>query len=389
MAESPSPAGLRPGTPASSDPERRGFGSIQLAVVIPTLNERENVGPMFAGLDKALAGIAWEAIFVDDDSPDGTAVAVRELGQRDPRARILQRVGRRGLSSACIEGILSTAAPFVAVSDGDMQHDETVLPRMLALAQTGRFDIVIGSRNIEGGSMGDFAANRVWLSNMGSRISNFVCKCRVSDPMSGYFLVTQEFFQSVARRLTATGFKILVDILASAERPVRVAEVPYHFRARRMGVSKLEVNVELEYLFLLVDKFAGGVIPTRFVVFVLVGSLGFVLHMAVLAALHFETRASFAAAQTIATFTAMTFNFLLNNAVTFRDRQLRGWRMLHGLLVFYAACSLGALVNVSFADFLLKAGLAWYLAGICGLAITSVWNYAVNTVLTWRRDRPV
>jgi dolichol-phosphate mannosyltransferase len=388
MTESPSRAGFCTGASASSDPECPGGGPIQLAVVIPTFNERENVGPMFAGLDKALAGIAWEAIFVDDDSPDGTAVAVRELGRRDPRARILQRVGRRGLSSACIEGILSTAAPFVAVSDGDMQHDETVLPRMLALAQTGSFDIVIGSRNIEGGSMGNFAANRVWLSNMGSRISNFVCKCQVSDPMSGFFLVTQEFFHSVARRLTGTGFKILVDILASAERPVRVAEVPYHFRARRMGVSKLEVNVELEYLFLLVDKFAGGVIPTRFVVFVLVGSLGFVLHMAVLAALHFESRASFAAAQTIATFTAMTFNFLLNNAVTFRDRQLRGWRMLHGLLVFYAACSLGALVNVSFADFLLKAGLAWYLAGICGLAITSVWNYAVNTVLTWRRARP-
>jgi dolichol-phosphate mannosyltransferase len=345
---------------------------------------------MFAGLDKALAGIAWEAIFVDDDSPDGTAVAVRELGQRDPRARILQRVGRRRLSSACIEGILSTAAPFIAVIDGDMQHDETVLPRMLALAQTGRFDIVIGSRNIEGGSMGDFAANRVWLSDMGSRISNFVCKCRVSDPMSGYFLVTQEFFHSVVRRLTGTGFKILVDILASAERPVRVAEVPYHFRARRMGVSKLEVNVELEYLFLVVDKFAGGVIPTRFVVFVLVGSLGFVLHMAVLAALHFESRAPLAAAQTIATFTAMTFNFLLNNAVTFRDRQLRGWRMLHGLLVFYSLL-VGCIRQRELCRLPAQSGpsLAWYLAGICGLAITSVWNYAVNTVLTWRRDRPV
>jgi dolichol-phosphate mannosyltransferase len=389
MAESSSEARFRSGSSVSSHQRCPGGGAIQLAVVIPTFNERENVGPMFAGLDKALTGIAWEAIFVDDDSPDGTAVAVRELGRRDPRARILQRIGRRGLSSACIEGILSTAAPFVVVSDGDMQHDETVLPHMLTLAQTGSFDMVIGSRNIEGGSMGDFAANRVWLSNMGSKISNFVCKCRVSDPMSGYFLVTQEFFHSVARRLTGTGFKILVDILASAERPVRVAEVPYHFRARRNGVSKLQVNVELEYLFLLVDKFAGGMLPTRFVVFVLVGSLGFVLHMAVLAALHFESHASFAAAQTLATFAAMTFNFLLNNAVTFRDRRLRGWGMLHGLLLFYAACSLGALVNVSFADFLHNAGLAWYLAGICGLAITSVWNYAVNTVLTWRRDRPV
>jgi dolichol-phosphate mannosyltransferase len=360
----------------------------ELAIVIPTFNERENVGPLIAALEKALAGIAWEAIFVDDDSPDGTAGEVRRAAHIDSRVRVLQRVGRRGLSSACIEGILSASAPYIAVIDGDMQHDETALPRMLQLAQTGLYDVIVGSRKADGGSMGDFAAWRVRLSNMGSRLGEVFCRCRVSDPMSGFFLVTQEFFQTVLRRLTGTGFKILLDILASAQRPVRVAEVPYHFKNRQRGVSKLDVNVELEYLFLLVDKFAGGVIPTRFVVFVLVGSLGFLVHISVLTALHFESNVSFIVAQIIATFAAMIFNFLLNNVVTFRDRRLRGWRVLRGLALFCAACSLGALINASFANQLVRAGIPWLLAGVCGMAISSVWNYAVNTILTWRRARP-
>lgn len=387
MTDTLHPLRLNDGPSVLGDPPRANC-PIELAVVIPTFNERENVAPLFAALEKALAGVSWEAIFVDDDSSDGTAAAVREIAQRDPRARILRRIGRRGLSSACIEGILSTTAPFIAVIDGDMQHDEAVLPRMLALAQAGKADVVIGSRNIQGGGMGNFPAKRVWLSNIGSRISRFVCKCEVSDPMSGFFLVTQDFFLTVARRLTGTGFKILVDLLASSDRPVRVAEVPYHFRARSRGVSKLDINVELEYLFLLVDKFAGSMIPTRFVVFVLVGSLGFVVHMGILTALHFESTVAFTAAQAIATFTAMTFNFLINNAVTFRDRRLRGWRILRGLFLFYASCSLGAVINFSFAGFLFDRRIPWYIAGICGMAITSVWNYAASTVLTWRRTRP-
>lgn len=381
------PAGLPYRVPAESLVARPAAAP-ELAVVVPTFNERENVAPLLEALERTLVGIAWEAIFVDDDSPDGTAGEVRRTARTDPRVRVLQRVGRRGLSSACIEGILSTSAPYIAVIDGDMQHDEKVLPEMLRLARTGCYDVIVGSRRAEGGSMGDFAASRVRLSDLGSRISGFVCRCRVSDPMSGFFLVTQEFFQTVVRHLTGTGFKILVDILASARRPVRVAEVPYRFKNRQRGVSKLDVNVELEYLFLLADKFAGGTIPTRFVIFVLVGSLGFLVHIGVLTALHFGSHASFVAAQTAATFTAMTFNFLLNNVVTFRDRRLRGWRLLSGLMLFYAACSLGALINVSFASQLVRAGIPWLLAGVCGMAISSVWNYAVNTVLTWRRVRP-
>jgi dolichol-phosphate mannosyltransferase len=361
--------------------------AIELAIVVPTYNERENVPALLAALEKTLVGIQWEVIFVDDNSPDGTAERVREIASRDRRVRILERIGRRGLSSACIEGLLATSAPYIAVMDGDMQHDESILPKMLECAKSGRLDVVVGSRNMAGGSMGEFVQDRVRLSNLGSRISRLVCHCETSDPMSGFFLVNRKYFQEVVRGLTGRGFKILVDLLASCKRPVRIADVPYHFRNRQRGESKLDVNVQLEYLFLLVDKVIGNVVPTRFALFVLVGFLGVFVHLSCLGLFYRLANASFLVSQALATWVAMTSNFLLNNVVTFRDRRLKGMKLVIGLATFYAACSVGALMNVSFADFLHKSSVPWYLAGVVGTAISSVWNYGVNTVFTWRRSR--
>ncbi len=360
---------------------------IELAVVIPTYNERENVSALLAALERALEGTAWEAIFVDDDSLDGTAEFIRGLASTNRRIRLLERIGRRGLSSACIEGMLTTSAPYIAVMDADMQHDESILPAMLERIRNERLDLVVASRNLGGGSMGEFSRGRVWLSRMGNRVSRLVCHCDISDAMSGFFVVDRAFFQEIVHRLTGTGFKILVDMLASSQRPVRVAEVPYRFRNRERGESKLDVNVELEYLFLLIDKMIGEYVPTRFVLFVLVGSMGMIVHLSCLAIFYAGMKTSFVVAQTAATVTAMTFNFVLNNVVTFRDRRLRGWRFVRGLFTFYLACSLGALMNVSFAEFLHRQAIPWYVAGISGTAISSVWNYGVNTILTWRRSR--
>lgn len=376
------PAGRTAGT------QQKDSRRMELAVILPTFNERENVPVVLEALARALEGIEWEAMFVDDHSPDGTAELVREIALENPRVRIVERIGRRGLSSACIEGMLATATPYLAVMDADMQHDESLLQKMLERIKSEKLDIVVASRNIEGGSMGKFAQSRVWLSQLGARISSLVCRCEVSDAMSGFFLLDRKFFQLEVGNLTGTGFKILVDLLASSPRPVRLGEIPYHFRDRQHGKSKLDVNVELEYLFLVVDKLVGRAIPTRFVVFVLVGSLGLVIHLSVLALLHFRTLIGFSRAQAAATIVAMTFNFLLNNTVTFRDRRLKGWRLLRGLAYFNVACSVGAIINVSFAEFLNERGVPWYLAGISGMAISSVWNYGVNTVITWRRSRP-
>jgi dolichol-phosphate mannosyltransferase len=365
----------------------RGESPIELAVVIPTYNERENVPPLLAGLERALAGREWEAIFVDDNSPDGTAEYVRGLASTSRRIRLIERIGRRGLSSACIEGMLTTSAPYIAVMDADMQHDESILPKMLERIRAERLDLVVASRNLGDGSMGELSRRRVWLSRMGNRISRLVCHCDISDAMSGFFVIDRMFFQEIVHRLSGSGFKILVDVLASSQRPVRVAEVPYRFRNREHGESKLDVNVELEYLFLLIDKMIGNYVPTRFVLFALVGSMGMVIHLSCLAFLYRGAKASFVVSQAAATVAAMTVNFLLNNVVTFRDRRLHGWGLPTGLLTFYLACSVGALMNVSFAEFLHRQAIPWYVAGVAGTTISSVWNYGVNTILTWRRSR--
>jgi dolichol-phosphate mannosyltransferase len=370
----------------SSEPSAKSM-PIELAVVIPTYKERENVPHLLAKLRNTLIGIRWEAIFVDDHSPDGTADAIRAIALTDPQVRVIERVGRRGLSSACIEGMMSTAAPYIAVMDADLQHDETILPEMFRKISSEHLDVVVASRNMAGGSLGEFAADRARLSKLGARISRFVCKCDVTDPMSGFFILEAGFARETVDRLTGTGFKILVDLLASTQRNVKLGEVPYRFRNRQHGESKLDLNVELEYLYLLVDKMIGRWVPTRFVLFVMVGFLGVGVHLSVLAGAYVWGHYAFSRSQAVATLTAMVFNFLLNNMVTFRDRKLRGVRLVFGLITFCLACSVGALLNVSFASFLLLKGIPWVMAGILGMAISSVWNFGVNTVITWRRSR--
>src|SRR6185437_6847223 len=192
---------------------------VELAVVIPTLNERDNVPVVVQRLNRVLAGISWEAIFVDDDSPDGTADAVRDAAGIQGNIRCIQRLGRRGLASACIEGILSSAAPYIAVMDGDLQHDEALLPQMLAKIKAEKLDIVVASRHVADGSLGDWQKSRVAISDFATRLSRLVIKADLTDPMSGFFMVERTAFAGAMRRLSGQGFKILLDLFASTPRP--------------------------------------------------------------------------------------------------------------------------------------------------------------------------
>ncbi len=361
--------------------------ALELAIVVPTFNERANIPVLTDRLADVLSGIAYEIIIVDDDSPDGTSAAVREIAAHQSRVRIIRRIGRRGLASACLEGMMSTAARYVAVMDGDLQHDESILPRMLAAAVEGELDVVVASRNIAGAGMGDFAADRVQLSNLGLKLSRLILHAEVSDPMSGFFLADRRFIEEVIYRTSGVGFKILLDLLASSERPVRVAEVPYTFRTREAGESKLDFAVGLEYLYLLLDKLIGNVIPLRFALYTLVGAAGVVLHLGTLGLLYMSGHESFRFSQIAATVVSMTFNFLLNNLITYRDARLRGARWIWGLLTFYLACAAGAAINLSVSEQMLRGGLPWFIAGFAGLALSSVWNYGVTSVITWRRSR--
>jgi dolichol-phosphate mannosyltransferase len=358
-----------------------------LAVVLPTFNESANAGPIVDRLEKALAGIHYEVIFVDDDSPDGTADAVRRLAQDRDNLRVVHRIGRRGLASACIEGILAASSPYVAVMDADLQHDESALPEMLRRMREENLDLVVGSRNIAGGSMGEFAAWRVKLSQLGRRLSLMGTEHELSDPMSGFFMVRVATFGRFAHRLSGIGFKILLDIVLSAGPGLRIGEVPYRFRLREHGESKLDVMVGLEYFQLLVDKRLGNLVDVRFVLFAMVGALGLGVHLLILNALLKLAGLSFAVGQTITTFIVIILNFVLNNAVTYRDRRLRGWRFWSGLLLFCLVCGLGVAANVAIANEAFRRGVPWVLAALTGLLFTAVWNYGVTSITTWRQAR--
>jgi dolichol-phosphate mannosyltransferase len=355
-----------------------------LTVVIPCYKECANVAPMVERLDSALAGIAWEAIFVDDDSPDGTAAAVRAIAQTDPRIRCLRRIGRRGLASAVIEGALASSAEYVAVIDGDLQHDETRLPAMLDALQAGAA-LAIGSRHVAGGSNEGLAsAWRHRISALGIRVAQMALPVKLTDPMSGFFMLRRDLFERLAPRLTGQGFKILLDLVLSSPEPLVVREIPVLFQARVAGESKLDVVILLQFAGLLLDKAFRGAVPLRFISFGLVGLIGVAVHLAVLN-IGRESGLPFQGAQIVATLIAMLANFYLNNVVTYRSVRLRGPALLRGLALFVAVCSLGAVANVGIARTIYDAHGGWTPSALVGAAVGMVWNYAISATLVWNR----
>jgi dolichol-phosphate mannosyltransferase len=362
-----------------------GGSPLELSIVVPTFNEKSNVPELLGRLDSALKGLEWEVIFVDDDSPDGTAAAVRECARSDRRVRVLQRIGRRGLSSACIEGMLASSAPLIAVMDADLQHDETRLPALVAALEVDGADLAVATRYGQGGSVGGWDQTRAGMSRLATAVSRLVLRQPVSDPMSGFFVLRRQALDDAVRSLSALGFKILLDVLASSSRPLRVVEVPYVFRSRFSGESKLDSMALWDFGMLLADKMTGRYVPVRFLMFASVGLVGVVVHMGVLTLSLKGVGVSFVTGQAIATAGAMVFNFAVNNVLTYRDQRLRGRRWWLGLGSFALACSVGAVANVGVANYLFMGQTQWALAAMAGVAVGAVWNYAVTPIYTWGR----
>lgn len=362
--------------------------SLDLAIILPTLNERGNLAPLVERIDRAIRDAAvWEVIIVDDDSRDGTADEARALALTDPRVRVIQRIGRRGLASAAIEGFCATAAPFVAVMDADHQHDPALLPGMLAALKAGEADLCVASRFAEGASTAEWAApERERLSTYANAIARRITGVELTDPMSGYFMLPAATARALVPRLSGIGFKILLDLLATSDTTMRVKEFPLNFAARREGESKLDRAILFDFLAGLYDKTLGKVIPTRFALFGTVGALGVGVHFVVLTSLLFVMDHRFALAQTAAVLVAMSFNFWLNNWLTYRDKRLTGaLALLRGWLGFIATCAIGGFANVAIATFLEGKGIFWALAALAGIVVGSVWNYALSSRFVWGR----
>jgi dolichol-phosphate mannosyltransferase len=360
-------------------------GSPQLSVIVPTFNERDNVATLYRRLQTALAGIAWEVVFVDDNSPDGTWEVVRGLARQDSRVRCIRRIGRRGLSGACIEGILASSAPCAAVIDADLQHDETQLPKMLALLQSGEFDLVVGSRYIEGGSADSFNKQRAGASQLATEVAKRVLRVQIADPMSGFFMIRRDRFEQLAPQLSTQGFKILLDIVATARGELRIKEIPFTFGSRLHGESKLDSMVALDFLGLVLAKLTHDVVSLRFLLFAMVGSIGLIVHLVTLFIALEVFNLPFPESQACGALLAMTSNFILNNFLTYRDQRLKGFAILRGLLLFYLVCSVGLFANVGVAFSVYDQEPVWWLAGAAGALMGVVWNYAMSGLFVWRK----
>ena len=358
--------------------------ALELALIIPTLNEHDNVRPLLAALRGTLAGLSWEAIFVDDGSTDGTAELIAEIGREDRSVRLIRRHRRRGLASALVDGALATAAPIVAVIDADRQHDEAILPALYRAVASGEAEVAVGTRYVDGGSMGGLSAARTRISQLATRAAAIVTRASLSDPMSGFFVIRQSCLLKALPRLSTTGFKLLLDILVSSPQPLRVVELPYHFRCRTAGESKLDSLVALQFGAMLVEKLAGGRVPPRLIMFGAVGTLGLLVHLVILNLALNGLGFAFATSQVIAVALTIAFNFYLNNRFTYRDQRLHGAAAIRGLVSFYLVCGLGAVANVGVGDLVFSSEHRWWLAGIAGAAIGAVWNYAASSFLTWQ-----
>jgi dolichol-phosphate mannosyltransferase len=373
----PSPA-LVPSSAAATRP------APELSVVVPTFKERANIPLLVEKLAHTLEGIDWEVVFVDDNSPDGTAAVAREIGETDNRVRCIRRIGRRGLAGACIEGMLASQARFVAVMDADLQHDETLLVGMLARLRTDQFELAVASRFADGASAaGLSSASREQASRASNALTRRLLGVTLTDPMSGFFMIRRDRFEALAPQLSSQGFKILLDIVATARGTLRIAELPFVFAERQHGESKLDTRVALDFAALVLAKLTNDMVSFRFLLFCMVGLTGIAIHLMVLQV--GRGHLSFGAAQTAATVAAITWNFVLNNMFTYRDQRLSGLQFLTGLIRFQLICAVGALSNVGIAAWIYDHDPNWWIAGLGGALMGAVWNYVVSAAFVWRQ----
>jgi dolichol-phosphate mannosyltransferase len=357
----------------------------ELSIVVPTYNERANIPILVERLAHVLAGCDWEVLFVDDNSPDGTAAVARALGETDGRVRCMRRIGRRGLAGACLEGMLGSQARYLAVMDADLQHDEGLLAAMLERLRGGNCDLVVASRYLGGGSAAGLSKQRARASRVATMLVHRLLGIGLTDPMSGHFMIRRDAFEPLAPAISSQGFKILLDILATKPGSLRVVELPSSFHERRHGESKLDSKVALDFAALLTAKLTNDAVSARFLLFCLVGTSGLVVHLLVLSLATQLAAIAFGAAQALATVCAITWNFVLNNMFTYRDQRLAGWRFLTGLLRFQVICAIGAVSNVGIATWIYDYDSRWWLAGLAGALIGTVWNFVVSAAFVWRQ----
>ena len=359
-----------------------------LSIIVPTYNEAKNILPFLKAVKSAVRIKDFEIIFVDDNSTDRTYKIVKDLSKKFSMVRCIRRIGRRGLSSAVIEGCLSSSSKFLLIMDADLQHDENKICKMLDLIENENLDLVIGSRFLTESKTVGMSKARNKISKLANFLANKISGVYLSDPMSGFFIIKRSTFEEVVSDLSGIGFKILLDIFSSSKKQLKFKEIQFTFKPRKFGDSKLDTLVIWEYFMMLWDGKFGKIISSRFLSFCIIGGTGVFVHLLCLYLLK-NTGVSFFYSQIFATLVAMTSNFFLNNLLTYRDRRKSGLKAVYALFLFYGTCGLGATANVGIANFFYQENITnisgiWYLSGLLGAFVGTIWNFLMSSLVTWK-----
>jgi dolichol-phosphate mannosyltransferase len=357
-----------------------------LTVVLPAYNERENVDYLVQALHEADVNHQIKRIiYVDDDSPDLTSEHIK-TSQFPIDVLCIHRIGRQGLSSAVVEGILLADTQYVAVMDADGQHTPHDLMQMLKVAIEEGDQLVIGSRFKNQATVETHVGLRSLLSKVGNRLANHVLRRKLSDPLTGFFLIERNLFTQVSHQVRGAGFKILVDVIYNLrDKNIKIAETQIQFQQRLHGESKLDSGVMIEFVDQMIGLFIGKIYPEKFIGFLMVGVFGMCVHFTVLYLTLFILTLNFTVAQTVATLIAMVANYILNNLLTFRRNRLKGFEWFKGLLYFILVCSLGAIANVGVAGYIFKLDNIWWLSGLAGIIVGTVFNFTLSKYFVWKK----
>ncbi len=360
---------------------------MRVSIVLPTFNERGTIAGLIEQLLTLRGRFSLELLVVDDDSPDGTAELVREIGRRDPCVRLVRRVGRAGLASAIKEGLLDATSDVALVMDSDGQHEPAAVERALDTLLSGDWDLVVGSRFHSEAAIRGLSGRRergsTW-ANAAALFSLSRSYGALSDPMSGFFALRLDRTLPLLRGVDVNGFKFLYELLAVSRGSLRATDVPLTFQPRTYGSSKLDLAIFWDFLISILHSLSFRLLPRRAISFGLVGLSGVLVQLLACQLLMSTAGLAFERALPVAVVVAASSNYLINNALTFRFQRLRGFALLRGLLKFLLVSSLPVLANVglasAFYDFVTPDAV-W--AQLAGILVVFVWNYAASSRFVW------
>ncbi len=365
----------------------QGVGAL-LSVIVPTYNERDTVGELVNRLAAALHAVQHELVFVDD-STDGTDHLLATMSLENPVIHVIHREGRRGLAAAVVEGIAAARGDVVCVLDGDLQHPPEALPGLLEVLERTGSDLVVASRYTRGGRYDSFTAARRVASQLATAMARaLLLRARlVADPLSGFFAFRRSVVDGI--HLRPVGYKILLEVLARG-RLTKVVEVPYRFDARTAGQSKLTLHQNWEYLLHLGRLLTADPEDIRFWRFCLIGASGVVVNMLVLSTLSKVVGVFFLYAGVVAIVAATTWNFLLNDAITWRDRRSMSLQQkLIRYFQYWGVTALGSSAHLFILYTLTSINVPYLWSNLAGITVAALWNFRTNARWTWRPSGPI